>query len=283
MDGSDALTPTGATPTPDSPAGTTTPAPPASQTSPPTVSPGAASPPDAGADARERASGVADHAGQSAGEVKDHALHEVADLKEEAKEQLRDVAGQARHHLGDVATTASTELKAQAGEQATRMGGGLEDIARQLSAMADAADEPGMVPDLVGSLGSQVSTIASRLQEGSLDDVLDDVRRFARRRPGMFLLAAAGAGFAASRVLRLTDLSPGQLTPDTTSQDNSGEGSTSQGRTSWDGPAIAAGPTQAPALATTPNQSPRGPVGEDVPSLSSGTPGERPDRSGGVT
>jgi len=41
---------------------------------------------------------------------------------------------------------------------------------------------------------------------GGIDQSLADVKRFARRRPGMFLAGAMGAGFLMGRLLRSTDM-----------------------------------------------------------------------------
>jgi hypothetical protein len=43
---------------------------------------------------------------------------------------------------------------------------------------------------------------AERLESGGLEGVLRDVSSYARRRPGMFLLSAAGVGFLAGRLTR---------------------------------------------------------------------------------
>jgi hypothetical protein len=40
------------------------------------------------------------------------------------------------------------------------------------------------------------------MEQGGPQGVLDDVSRFARRRPGMFLAGAAGIGFVVGRLVR---------------------------------------------------------------------------------
>jgi hypothetical protein len=44
--------------------------------------------------------------------------------------------------------------------------------------------------------------VATRLEEGGVQGVGDDLRRFARRQPGLFLAAAGLAGFVVTRMLR---------------------------------------------------------------------------------
>ena len=44
--------------------------------------------------------------------------------------------------------------------------------------------------------------LASRMEQGGAQGVVDDVTRFARRRPGAFLAGAAGVGFVVGRLVR---------------------------------------------------------------------------------
>ena len=68
--------------------------------------------------------------------------------------------------------------------------------------MADAGDDGGVMPSLVREGASAVERIGTRLDQGGLDAVMSDVRRWARRSPGSFLLGAAALGFVAGRVAR---------------------------------------------------------------------------------
>ena len=49
--------------------------------------------------------------------------------------------------------------------------------------------------------------LADSLENRRPEELLDDVKRFARQRPGVFVLGALGAGFLAGRVLRNVDTS----------------------------------------------------------------------------
>ena len=68
--------------------------------------------------------------------------------------------------------------------------------------MADAADNGGVMPSIVREGASAVERLGTRLDQGGLDAVMIDVRRWARRSPGSFLLGAAALGFVAGRVAR---------------------------------------------------------------------------------
>ncbi len=163
---------------------------------------------DAKQEAKERAAVVKDDAKERAANVGGHAADQGRELKDEAAAEAKEVAKEARDHLKDVSATAQGQLKEQAEQQASRAGSGLSDIGRQMQKMASDTDAEGMIPSLVGSLGDQVSQFATKLQDGHLDAVMDDLKSFARRRPGMFLLGATLAGFASSRVARLANFDP---------------------------------------------------------------------------
>jgi hypothetical protein len=61
--------------------------------------------------------------------------------------------------------------------------------------------------------------VAERLESGGLEGALSDLQGFARRRPGVFLLGAAAAGFAVARLVRGAQAANGD--------GSSGSGSTS--------------------------------------------------------
>jgi len=62
-------------------------------------------------------------------------------------------------------------------------------------------DEPTLA-DLVKRLSGTVGNLATRLREGTIDDLVDDTRSFARRNPGLFIAAGLVAGFALARFVK---------------------------------------------------------------------------------
>lgn len=68
-------------------------------------------------------------------------------------------------------------------------------------------DEPTLA-ELVSRLSGTVGNFATRLREGSVDDLLEDTRAFARRNPGLFLAAGVLAGFALSRFVKASAQRP---------------------------------------------------------------------------
>ncbi len=77
---------------------------------------------------------------------------------------------------------------------------------------------PGLASSLVQKGAGATERLASRLDEGGIDAVMADVRSFARRQPGAFLLGAAAVGFVAGRLMR-------NLNGDNASATPSGNGS----------------------------------------------------------
>ena len=125
----------------------------------------------------------------------------------EAREQAAEVMSSATDQLGQVMGTAREELRNRASAEATNLGQRLGELAVELRAMGLAsAERGGVAATAVCGVADQVDRGARRLSQGDLDTAVDDLKRFARNRPGTFLLGAVGAGFAVGRLLRHADL-----------------------------------------------------------------------------
>jgi plasmid stabilization system protein ParE len=133
--------------------------------------------------------------------AKDEAIHQASDLKDTALEHVGAVTADAKAKATDVAHDVRRELHTQGETQAKRAASALHDVGSQLSDMANAG-QPGPVSDVTRQLADKSRQVASRLEEGGIDGVGDDLRRFARRQPGLFLAAAGVAGFVVTRMLR---------------------------------------------------------------------------------
>ena len=68
--------------------------------------------------------------------------------------------------------------------------------------MASKSDESGQMSDLAQEASRRVGEISHWLDNHEPGDVLEEVKRFARRRPATFLAIAAAAGVVAGRVTR---------------------------------------------------------------------------------
>jgi hypothetical protein len=154
--------------------------------------------PSAGAD-----SGTATAAKEQPGQVATTAAQGAKDVAGEAKSQAASVLGDATAEARDVIGEARNELRQQASQQTDRAAQGLRTLAGQIQALHSGRPESaGPVGDYARQIGEKVQALAERVESGGFDGVVDDVRRFARRRPGVFLFGAAAAGFAVGRLVR---------------------------------------------------------------------------------
>lgn len=157
--------------------------------------------------AKSAAGDVASTAGDEAKRVAGEAANQARSVIEEAKGQVSGLAGQARD-----------ELRAQAADRGQQAAQGLRTLSDQLGALSEGRpQEAGPLTDYLGEARSKVSSYASRLDDRGFEGVLQDVGDFARRRPGVFLAAALGAGFLAGRLVRSGGGSTGEPGPSSTS------------------------------------------------------------------
>ncbi|MGN7150303.1 hypothetical protein ACTHQ6_15070 [Arthrobacter sp. SAFR-179] len=141
--------------------------------------------------AKEEAADVARTAAGSAQNVAQTAKGEAANVAHEAKANAQDLFHQAK-----------SGLTSQAGTQQQKAAEGIRNISSQLHSMASAPDQQGMASDLIRQAADRTSSMASWLENREPGDLLNEVQRFARNRPGTFLLLAAGAGVLAGRLTR---------------------------------------------------------------------------------
>jgi vacuolar-type H+-ATPase subunit H len=138
----------------------------------------------------------------------------ATDIATTARDEARDVAGEARSEASAVlseagnqarvlADEARTALRQQASDGASRAVVAVQQLADRLRALADGnAEQAGDLQRYARDIGDHLGSLAGRMQERGVDGLVDDVQRFARRRPAVFLAVAAGAGLAAGRLFR---------------------------------------------------------------------------------
>lgn len=124
------------------------------------------------------------------------AIHQVP---AEAAEVASEVAQQARDLMGE----ARTQLRQQVDDQTTVVVDALRRTSLQLETMASANPQPDSpAAELVRQLGQVGERVSTRLEDGGVDGVVDDVTRFARQHTGAFLGLAFGVGLLSGRFLR---------------------------------------------------------------------------------
>ena len=127
---------------------------------------------------------------------------EAGAVAETVRDETKNVAREAQRQGQSALHQVQDDLRSRADTEATRFAATLHETGQQLSAMADAADGQGLMPILVRDGAQAVERVATRLDQGGLDAVTVDIRRWARRSPGSFLLGAAALGFVAGRLAR---------------------------------------------------------------------------------
>lgn len=211
---------------------------------------------------KERASAVASQVGDVGRET-----------AQDAKERARDVAHEASDRARGLVDRTRSELGSQVASQQQHLAGGLRSLGDELGQMSRGTQDPGYATDLVQRAGEATSHVAQWFEEREPGDVLHEVEDFARRRPGMFLLMAAGAGLLVGRFLR-------------GAKDASGDGGgerNGEGRVSTDRARATSGAYPAP-VHSNPPQDPGIPpyAGETPPAFPPPTAdGIRPQTTGG--
>jgi hypothetical protein len=144
--------------------------------------------------AKEQAAEVGSSATQAAGQVAQTSKEQATEVAQEAKRQVRDLAGEVR-----------TQVTDQASSQQSKLAGTLHSLGDELQQIASGnGGQSGIATDLADQFSSKIKDIAGMLENREPGELIDEVRSFARQRPGAFLLGAAVAGVLAGRMTRGT-------------------------------------------------------------------------------
>lgn len=152
--------------------------------------PTGAVPPQSGQDVKQQA-------GEAAGTAVDEGRH----LTDVAGEEARNVADEAKQQGRALLDDARSQLEDQSRTQKDRLVQTLGSMGDDLERMSGQADS-GLASDLVRQAAERVRSVSSHLESREPAELLGDVRDFARRRPGTFLLGALAAGVVAGRFAR---------------------------------------------------------------------------------
>ena len=187
----------------------------------PTPAAGNAYPATGNADGTSRKDAMKEAVKGEAGDVARTAKDSAQGVAETAKAEAANVAAEVKSNAKDLLYQARSDLTQQAGTQQQKVANGLRSISDELHAMARASDQPGVASDLVRQVADRSTSVAAWLDGRDPGSLLNEVKSFARQRPGTFLLLAAGAGVLAGRLTR--SLSAGAPESGPTSARTSGE------------------------------------------------------------
>ncbi|HSK25372.1 MAG TPA: hypothetical protein VK894_00495 [Jiangellales bacterium] len=126
-------------------------------------------------------------AGQVAGTAKDEAAHVV----EEGKRQASDLLHQFRGQVDDQVLT-----------QRDRLGETLRGVGGNLTSMSRGEPAEGPAQQIVEELGQRSQQLADWISRRDGTELVEELRSFARRKPGTFLLGSLALGVLAGRLTR---------------------------------------------------------------------------------
>lgn len=174
---------------------------PVAGTTPPVV--GYSTPATTGATQSGAEGGTTDVAKGQAAEVAQGAKEAGQHVAGVAKEQAANVGAEAGRQAKDLLAQAGSEARQQASTQQQRLAQGIRSLSDELQKMTQPGQtSSGPATDLAKQGAQRAQALASWLEQREPTDLLDEVKTFARQRPGMFLLLAAGAGLVAGRMTR---------------------------------------------------------------------------------
>ena len=140
--------------------------------------------------ARDEAGQLKETSADAARQVGETLKDKASDVRSDLSEQTRRMAGQTRD-----------ELTEQASRQKERAVHSLRSMGDELREMTEHG-QSGPAVQLAQRGAGLTDQAADFLQKHEPGELLDEVRGFARRRPGTFLLVAAAAGVVAGRLTR---------------------------------------------------------------------------------
>ncbi len=139
---------------------------------------------------------------EQAGEVAQTAQQAGTQVAGTAKEQAGAVTAEATHQARQLLSQVQGEISDQASTQQQRVAGGLHSLADELQSLIDGQPQEGIARDVARTASDKVQEIADWLDRRDPGSLLEEVRAYARRRPGTYLAIALGAGILAGRLTK---------------------------------------------------------------------------------
>jgi uncharacterized protein YjbJ (UPF0337 family) len=143
-----------------------------------------------------------DTAKGEAANIKDTAAGAASGVKDAAKGEVSNVAGEAKYQARNLVDQTRSQLRGQVSNQQSQLASKLNSWASELGSMGAKSEDSGPMSNVAQEASRRVGEISHWLDNHEPSDLLDEVKRFARRRPGTFLALAAAAGVVAGRLTR---------------------------------------------------------------------------------
>jgi hypothetical protein len=141
--------------------------------------------------AQQQASDVGRTTADAGRDVAATATEQAGHVAHEAKRQARDLLGEARDQAAQQARTGQHKAEES-----------IRELASELREMADGGDHHGTASEFAVQAADRLHGVADWIGAREPGDLVEEVRRFARRRPGTFLLGAVVTGALVGRLTR---------------------------------------------------------------------------------
>ena len=160
--------------------------------------------------AKEEGQRVASTAKEQGQQVLRSTADQASEVVVSAKEQAAEVADQASVQARNLLEETQSRIEEQTVAGAQRLGQQLQQLGEEALALSEG--RPDEAPNVQGYVKRAANTlldcadraygVSDDIQTRGMGGMLSDVQTFARRRPGVFLLGAAGLGLVAGRAVR---------------------------------------------------------------------------------
>lgn len=141
--------------------------------------------------------GASDRTKQAAGAAAEDSKH----LAGTAQDEARRVGSEASSQLHELMDRTTREVEEQSRSQKDRLVEVVRGLSDELDSMASQGQN-GPATQLAREAAQRAHALCTHLEKREPRDLLEDVRGFARRKPGTFLLGAMAAGVVAGRLTR---------------------------------------------------------------------------------
>jgi hypothetical protein len=148
--------------------------------------------------AKDEAANVAGTAADQASQVAGAAGSAAADVAGTAKAEAANVIGEGLDQARDLVST----VRDQVGEQVSNQSDRLTESLRTLSTQLSEGDTSGVVGQVLQEAGTRLSKLADYAERTGPQGIVTELRSYARRNPGTFLLGAALTGLVTGRVVK---------------------------------------------------------------------------------
>jgi hypothetical protein len=137
-----------------------------------------------------------DKANEGAGLVGEKATDVARTAKDQAANTVTEATTEARNLLEEL----REQVQGQSRAQAQQLAGNVRRLADELREMSDNGKPDSTAAAVVRQVADGGRQAAAHLENRGPEGIVEDLRDFARRKPGLFLAGAAVAGFAAARL-----------------------------------------------------------------------------------